>query len=102
MSDPAARRRPPPHDAPLERAGEHGGHDHGSHDGGHAHTHDAGASGRHGHTHGVVDASIATSERGLWALKGSFIVLMTATILQVLVVALSHSVALLADTIHNF
>jgi hypothetical protein len=27
----------------------------------------------HGHTHGAVDPSIATSERGIWAVKWSFI-----------------------------
>src|SRR6266403_411502 len=56
----------------------------------------------HGHTHGVVDPSIASTTRGLWALKWSFIGLMITALLQVLVVVLSNSVALLADTIHNF
>jgi cation diffusion facilitator family transporter len=62
--------------------------------------------GRHGpghpHTHGVVDASIASTTRGLWALKWSFIGLLITALLQAVVVALSGSVALLADTIHNF
>lgn len=54
------------------------------------------------HTHGMVDPAIASTERGLWALKWSFLGLMTTALLQVIVVALSGSVALLADTIHNF
>lgn len=58
--------------------------------------------GAHGHVHGVVDASIATTGRGIWAIKWSFIGLLLTALLQVVVVALSDSVALLADTIHNF
>ena len=56
----------------------------------------------HGHTHGVVDPSIATTTEGLWALKWSFAVLMATALLQVAVVFVSGSVGLLADTIHNF
>jgi cation diffusion facilitator family transporter len=73
----------------------HHEHDHGAE---HHRGHDHG----HGHTHGVVDASIASTARGLWALKWSFIGLMITAFLQVVVVVLSDSVALLADTIHNF
>lgn len=58
--------------------------------------------GRHGHKHGVVDSSIASSARGLWAVKWSFIGLIATAVFQVFVVAASGSVALLADTIHNF
>ncbi len=57
---------------------------------------------RHDHTHGLVDPSITTSERGLWAIKWSFIGLAATAVLQLLVVFISGSVALLADTIHNF
>jgi cation diffusion facilitator family transporter len=56
----------------------------------------------HGHSHGVVDASIAATDRGLWALKWSFVGLMITALIQAVVVAVSGSVALLADTIHNF
>lgn len=56
----------------------------------------------HGHTHGFVDPSIASTSRGLWALKWSFVALLATALVQVVVVALSGSVALLADTIHNF
>ena len=69
----------------------------------HEHDHGEGAHGRgHGHSHGVVDASIASTDRGLWALKWSFVGLMATALIQVVVVVLSGSVALLADTIHNF
>jgi cation diffusion facilitator family transporter len=70
--------------------GSHGPHD------GHGHDH-----GPHGHTHGVIDARIPTTERGIWAIKWSFIILIITALLQLGVVALSGSVALLADTIHN-
>ena len=49
-----------------------------------------------------MDPSIATSERGIWALKWSFVGLFTTALIQVVVVLLSGSVALLSDTIHNF
>src|SRR6476469_4819038 len=64
----------------------------------HPHYHLAG----HGHTHGIVDPSITTNDRGLWAIKWSFASLAATAVLQLLVVFLSGSVALLADTIHNF
>ena len=54
------------------------------------------------HTHGVVDPSIVSTDRGLWALKWSFVGLMVTALFQLVVVVLSGSVALLADTIHNF
>src|SRR5712692_8493938 len=63
---------------------------------------DDGMEHRHGHSHGIVDPSIAASGRGLWALKWSFLGLMATAMIQVVVVAVSGSVALLADTIHNF
>lgn len=56
----------------------------------------------HGHTHGSVDPSLLTTERGMWAIKWSLLGLLATAILQVVVVILSGSVALLADTIHNF
>ncbi len=86
----------------LERGHGHthgpGGHQHGHSHHGHSHAHGHG----HGHTHGVIDATIASTSRGIWAIKWSFIGLMITALLQVIVVALSGSVALLADTIHNF
>jgi cation diffusion facilitator family transporter len=66
------------------------------------HNHDHHAHGDHGHAHGAVDPSIATSERGIWAVKWSFVALFVTALLQLGVVLLSGSVALLSDTIHNF
>ncbi|MFV2044898.1 MAG: cation diffusion facilitator family transporter [Anaerolineales bacterium] len=56
----------------------------------------------HGHVHGVVDPVLATSDRGIWAIKWSFAGLMVTALLQVGVVYMTGSVALLADTVHNF
>jgi cation diffusion facilitator family transporter len=67
----------------------------------HAHGADRGHAGRHGHTHGVIDATIATTERGIRAIKWSFGILGITAGLQLVIVLLSGSVGLLADTIHN-
>jgi cation diffusion facilitator family transporter len=56
----------------------------------------------HRHLHGVADPAIVTTARGLWALKWSCVGLLITAGFQLVVVALSGSVALLADTIHNF
>ncbi|WP_292391656.1 cation diffusion facilitator family transporter [Methanosarcina sp. UBA5] len=64
----------------------------------HSHAHSHG----HSHTHGTVDPSILATNKGLWAVKWSFIGLMITAILQIFIVFISGSVALLADTIHNF
>ena len=66
---------------------------------GHGHADEAGRG--HGHTHGVVDATIATTTRGIWAIKWSFVILAITAVLQLVVVIATGSVALLADTIHN-
>jgi Co/Zn/Cd efflux system component len=73
-------------------------HNHSHHEHSHKHPHGR----EHSHTHGVVDPSIAASKRGIWAIKWSFIGLMITAIFQVVVVYFTGSVALLADTIHNF
>jgi cation diffusion facilitator family transporter len=89
-------------------------HDHG-HQHGHAHEpghgRDAGRFGRlqemipflHGHSHGAttVDAALEGSERGLWALKVSLVGLGLTAAFQLVIVFISGSVGLLADTIHN-
>jgi cation diffusion facilitator family transporter len=59
------------------------------------HTHD------HAHTHGLVDPILATTDKGIWAIKWSFLILAATALLQLIVVSASRSVALLADTIHN-
>ena len=55
----------------------------------------------HGHTHRSIDPTIATTTKGIWAIKWSFVVLAITSVLQLVVVMISGSVALLADTIHN-
>ncbi len=89
---------------------EHHGHAHHQED----HGHDKGAgllrfiqelnpfSHSHNHTETTVDAALETSARGIWALKVSLVALGVTAFLQLLVVLLSGSAALFADTIHNF
>ncbi|RAX45948.1 cation transporter [Arthrobacter sp. AQ5-05] len=57
------------------------------------HTHDSSDS---------IDNALEASKEGVRALKISMVTLLATTVLQVIVVAISGSVALLADTIHNF
>src|SRR5262245_19353480 len=78
-------------------------HDH-YHAHGHDHAHEHGHDHAHGHArvHGIVDPALATNDRGLWAVKWSFVALVLTALLQLVVVFWSGSVALLADTIHNF
>jgi cation diffusion facilitator family transporter len=63
------------------------------------HTHDHGA-GTHGHSHGLVDESIKRSRAGVRAVALALLILGVAAA-QAAVLALSGSVALLADLIHN-
>tara|TARA_B100001123_G_scaffold111278_1_gene129416 strand:+ start:2667 stop:2801 length:135 start_codon:yes stop_codon:yes gene_type:complete len=44
----------------------------------------------------VIDPTIATTDRGIWAIKWSFAGLMATALFHVVIVALSGSVALLA------
>lgn len=70
--------------------------------GGHGHAgHDDHGAGGHGHTHGVIDPSLTTSDRGIWAIKWSFVILAITGAFQLVIVFVSGSVALLADMIHN-
>ena len=87
------------------------GHEHGDHGNGHGHGHDHGGGllgwfrSTFAHSHDAadkVDAAMATNERGIWALKVSLVGLGATALFQVVIVALSGSTALLADTIHNF
>jgi cation diffusion facilitator family transporter len=90
-----------------------------SHSAGHVHTHDHNPNenarpseprhsdhrdghGGHGHAHGMVDPSISGTDEGIWAVKWSFVGLFITASIQLVVVFLSGSVALLADAIHNF
>jgi cation diffusion facilitator family transporter len=57
------------------------------------------------HTHdaaGSIDDTLEASAEGVRAVKISLFVLLGTSVLQLLVVLISGSVALLADTIHNF
>jgi cation diffusion facilitator family transporter len=81
-------------------------------DHGHAHVHD-----HPGHVKGIVrdifaphshdatdsiDTALESSRRGLRAVRISFAALVLTSLLQLAVILVSGSVALLADTIHNF
>ncbi len=62
---------------------------------------DAGHPGEHGHSHGLVDASIRRSREGVRAVTLALVVLGVTAVAQTAVFALTGSVALLADVIHN-
>jgi cation diffusion facilitator family transporter len=105
------------------RESHHGGHEH-EHSHGHEHEHSHGHDHEHSHDHshptGIkgflyglfvphshdaadsIDDALEASTQGVRALKISLFVLLGTTILQFGVVLISGSVALLADTIHNF
>jgi cation diffusion facilitator family transporter len=92
-----------------EHGHDHDGHGH-SHDGEHEHEHPTGVKGFfYGlfvpHSHDAsdsIDDALEASAAGIRALKVSLLVLAVTAVLQVVVFAISGSVALLADTIHNF
>ena len=83
------------------------GHSHGP--GEHGHAHGTGILGwlrdAFSHSHSIedkIDETMETNERGIWALKISLVGLLVTSLIQLAIVFLSGSVALLADTIHNF
>ncbi|YCH06485.1 cation diffusion facilitator family transporter [Arthrobacter sp. alpha11c] len=88
---------------------EHAAHGH-EHDHGNGHHHHSGFKGWLTelfvpHTHDAADSiddAMEASTEGVTALKISLFLLLATTVLQFLVVLVSGSVALLADTIHNF
>lgn len=93
-----------PHHHPPEHAQQHSGqHPHGDH------VHRGGVRGildevLRPHSHdaaGSIDDALQTSRHGIRAVKVSLVLLAVTAGLQVLVVAKSGSVALLADTAHN-
>jgi len=92
------------------------GHDHPhghGHDHGHAHSH-SGRGGRFGallrevfapHSHDAsdsIDGAMESSAAGIRAVKISLLALGATSLAQLVIVLVSGSVALLADTIHNF
>jgi cation diffusion facilitator family transporter len=56
----------------------------------------------HGHSHGLVDPSIIRSHAGVRAVALSLAVLAVTAAAQTVIYALTSSVSLLADLIHNF
>src|SRR6478672_2098743 len=54
-----------------------------------------------GHSHGLVDASIKRSRRGIRAVSLSLAILGLTAVAQVVVFMATNSIALLADLIHN-
>ncbi len=91
----------------------HEAHHH-DHDSGHGHHHDHGHGTTVGgamreifapHSHDAgdsIDSALESSAAGIRAVKVSLIVLGATALAQIGIVAISGSVALLADTIHNF
>jgi cation diffusion facilitator family transporter len=85
----------------LRHAHPHSGpHKHDSH---HDHQHPREDHAEHGHehSHGLVDESIKRSREGVRAVTLALAILATTAAVQALVFALSGSLALLADLIHN-
>jgi cation diffusion facilitator family transporter len=82
--------------AGVDRAVDGPGH-HG-HPAEHGHSHSDG----HGHSHGLVSRSVVASRAGLRAVSLSLGVLLATAVAQAVVFALTSSIALLADLIHNF
>lgn len=69
----------------------------------HSQAHDESLTGHHhDHTHGTLDPAFLSTQRGIWALKWSLWGLLATAFFQLCIVLISNSVALLADTIHNF
>ena len=94
------------HSTGHDHGHDHGGHDHGGHDHDHPkglrgvikevfapHSHDASDS---------IDGALESSAAGIRAVKISLLALGATSIAQLVIVVISGSVALLADTIHNF
>jgi len=67
----------------------------------HAHGRPHGPDPGHGHSHGLVDESIKRSRAGVRAVALALVVLGLTAAAQAAIFALSGSVALLADLIHN-
>ena len=55
----------------------------------------------HGHSHGGIDPGLLRSRDAMHALLVSLVVLGVTAVFQIVVVVVSGSVALLADTVHN-
>lgn len=64
--------------------------------------HEQGHAVGHGHSHGLVDRSIMRSREGIRAVAISLAILGLTALAQLAIFALTSSVALLADLVHNF
>jgi Co/Zn/Cd efflux system component len=83
----------------LRHAHPHTGpHEHHSH---HRHEHPHDHHHEHGHSHGLVDESIKRSREGVRTVALALAILTVTAAVQAVVFALSGSLALLADLIHN-
>ncbi|WP_082579232.1 cation diffusion facilitator family transporter [Arthrobacter sp. Soil736] len=117
MSKPAPHHEPHvhphPHDSPAAGGGHHHDHDHDhphDHDHDHGHVHATGLKGwlqelfiPHSHDSAdSVDEAMESSAEGIRAVKLSLLGLGTTSLFQLGIVLISGSVALLADTVHNF
>ena len=86
------------------------GHDHGPHGHTHPHTHATGLKGwlqsvfvPHSHDAAdSIDEALESSAQGIRAVKVSLLGLGATSLFQLVIVLISGSVALLADTVHNF
>jgi cation diffusion facilitator family transporter len=85
--------------SPHAHAHTHEGHAHGGH--GHSHGEHGHGDGGHGHSHGLVDPSIKRSRDGLRVVGISLTLLGVTAAAQAAIYVATHSVALLADLIHN-
>ena len=90
----------------LRHAHPHSGpHEHGSRSHAHAHAHEHPHAHdehhAHGHSHGLVDESIKRSREGVRTVTLALAILGCTAAAQALVFALTGSLALLADLIHN-
>jgi len=111
-ADFAGHKQPAGHDHGHEDGHDHGpGHGHGRGSGvAHNHEHPAGLKGfllsifrQHSHDAAdSVDSALEASAEGIRAVKISLVGLAVTAIAQLIVVLMTGSVALLADTIHNF
>jgi len=89
---------------------DHDGHDHDHDHGDHSHEHPSGLKGIVSgifapHSHDAadsIDTALESSRRGIRAVKISFVALLITSALQLAVIVISGSIALVADTIHNF
>ena len=117
MSRPAARSgredrhlHPPGPDRSDRENGNHHHHGQGPHGHAHGHVHAAGFRGwlrelfvPHSHDSAdSIDTAMETSTQGIRAVKVSLLGLGATALFQLVIVLVSGSVALLADTVHNF